>query len=318
MTETSVDLINKSTQRLTLNSIETHFLLAPNNTNNDAALKLKRSFFGDIWDASAKAKTIKSPTQYSVDFVFGKFDLNRLVLLTRNGETFTVQLFGDKVAKAEVFQDKESEGHILRVIFPSNNSTFYEKICSYETQLEGVVLLVGPIRLLQFYQSETSSSPPEPPESLVGLYNKSDCPRIFIQASTDYFSGLNMAQVVYTLLDTQSNQKLSKFSNFPNFTLVARGKGCTLIEKIIWAVDNDIISNVEYYQYLARMTLYGTLRLFLWKLITGIWDIKILLRENTKKFFSALLESRFACFIEVFTSTEIRGFDKAFLKTLKK
>ena len=255
MAETSVDLINLIPQRLIVDDFQTNFELALNKNDNDNdALKLKRSFFDGIWDASAKARKIESPIQYSVVFAFGVFALDRAVMLVRDGKNFTVEPLSGNLAKGEVFQGEKS-GHILRVTFLENNSTYNIIIHSYETQHKGVILIIGPILLRQFYQSETSSGFSE---SLVGSSNKSDCPRIFIQATTDYFSGLNMAQVVYTLLDTQSNQKLSKFSNYP--TLVERGKGCTFIEKIIWTVDNHIISKVEYYQYLARMTLYGTLQ----------------------------------------------------------
>ena len=61
------------------------------------------------------------------------------------------------------------------------------------------------------------------------------------------------------------------------------------------------------------MATYGLLRYILWKQITGVFNVKILLQKNTAIFFRKLAKSKYNYFINVFMLPIIAGYDKAYL-----
>ncbi len=165
------------------------------------------------------------------------------------------------------------------------------------------------------------------------------CPMIFIEGITDWFYGENLAQVLFRVFEEHSSDQsdcnkrifgckidgnklllrrkdchfsggnlvMEEFLNYPDLTVVVRGKACTLVEKA-----REFSTTQTLPEIFGGIILYGMLRYFLWKLMKGLWDIDILLQRNTKKFFSALDKSKYACFNEAFNQPEIEGFDKYF------
>ncbi len=162
------------------------------------------------------------------------------------------------------------------------------------------------------------------------------CPRIFIAAQTDYFGGGNLSQVVFRVLNNDG--VISEYTRYPPLTPVVKGNECTLIDKAENLSNKDNISAIHKrtlfadqmgVTHLIRRTLfadqmgvthlifsgiilYGMLRLFLWFLVEDKWDIKILLRRNTTKFFSSVGKSPYRCVLEAFTDPSIKGFDRFF------
>ncbi len=185
MADIKVEIINKLLKRINTEETTIFQLIAPSNS----ALDVKKSWFGDTFDVSAEANEIKSATDYSIGLIFGNPKSDRTATVVRNGKDITVTVDGITLTSGEVLPNNNSLGCIIRVMYADNKSIYDIIILSQTTILGDTLIGMGPIKLLQFYQSEIASSPSE---SLIGLSNKSDCPMIFIQATTDYFSGLNI------------------------------------------------------------------------------------------------------------------------------
>jgi hypothetical protein len=143
-------------------------------------------------------------------------------------------------------------------------------------------------------------------------YQSNEYPQIKIYGEMDYFTGMNSAQSVFFVQDSK-NDSVLYYNQYPNINSVAKGEGCTLIDKVNWMVDN-YYNDEMYIHYLQSMYLYGLLRYILWKRISGNFDIDILLRKNSRKFFQSLANSKYASFIEAFNSPELKGYDKAYIR----
>ncbi len=138
--------------------------------------------------------------------------------------------------------------------------------------------------------------------------NKANSTRINIRAATDFFTGANLDQVLFGLLE---DQKVTKYLQYPNLVKVVKGTECTLAGKSIFLADKE---GSNLWKLFSGIILYGMLRYFLWFLITNNWDLNILLRRNTVDFFKALSNSQYSEFIEAFLDPAIRGFGKYFKK----
>ncbi len=138
--------------------------------------------------------------------------------------------------------------------------------------------------------------------------NKDNSTRIDIRAVTDFFTGSNLDQVLFGLLE---DQKVTKYLQYPNLVKVVKGTECTLAGKSIFLADKE---GSNLWKLFSGIILYGMLRFFLWFLITNNWDLNILLRRNTVDFFKALSNSQYSEFIEAFLDPAIRGFGKYFKK----
>jgi len=175
--------------------------------------------------------------------------------------------------------------------------------------------------------------------------------QILLRADTDYYGGENLSQSVMIIEDTiphfsseilascslphrkilctdniikiNSTKYQSSYTRYPNLTSVVIDmrscknslqeefcNACTLVEKCI------DISSTEVYKgpldILYGLVLYGLLRYFLGFLMYGCFNINILLRKYTVKFFDDLAVSRYSEFINAFNDPLINGFDKYF------
>ena len=84
---------------------------------------------------------------------------------------------------------------------------------------------------------------------------------------------------------------------------VLAGTGQTAIEKCknLYLNDSVIQSQVEFYEFFHdKLTLYAMAKYILFRLLTGKFNIKYLLRKYDEKFFKDLASSRFRRFKEVF------------------
>jgi len=191
--------------------------------------------------------------------------------------------------------------------------------------------------------------------------NNSDI-EILIRATTDYFTGDNLAQSVFTIQDimphkrcectdniveinsdklidkprgvsiyqtslensstlpttkihhgplTRTTMYQTSYSRYPDLTPVVIGDECTLASKII-TIRATSFPELNGYEVLAKLVLYAMLRYFLGFLLYGKFDINILLRRYTQKFFDDLAESRYSGFIEAFTTDLLAGMDVYF------
>lgn len=150
-------------------------------------------------------------------------------------------------------------------------------------------------------------------------------PIIKIQGQTNIL-GDDLAEMVFTIFDAftyYNRRKLDLHSLYINRFIksqlkqttfkkccddislfrVLEGTGQTAIEKCknLYLNDSVIESQVEFYEFFHdKLTLYAMAKYILFRLLTGKFNIKFLLRKYDKKFFKDLASSRFWRFKEVF------------------
>lgn len=123
------------------------------------------------------------------------------------------------------------------------------------------------------------------------------CPVLSVYSSIDVLGGGNVAQTVCI-----EGDKI--WIRHPKVALVVRpNKRCMNF------MSKAVYNNIRYTELLA----YSCIRYFLWYLIARKWDVCILLRRNTRKFFAALSRSQYACWDEFFNLPKYKGFDKYYL-----
>lgn len=138
-----------------------------------------------------------------------------------------------------------------------------------------------------------------------------NCGKIFIAQSTNVYGGYNVAQVLFSY-QSPDGKLTENYSRYPKMTEVLRGRtdeNCTFIDIIASQTTNETFTAT-----VGGVILYGTLRYFLWFLMTGKWTTSILLQCNTKMFFHKLRNSKFACFEPAFETPQVMGMGKYFLK----
>lgn len=126
------------------------------------------------------------------------------------------------------------------------------------------------------------------------------CSRIQLFSNLDPMYGSNLTSAVFRsmFLDGTKHESMRR----PELTQVVSGKGCTLQDKVQYLNTN-----------IKGLVTYGLLRYYLWYLITGSWDICILLQLNTGKFFHKLERSEYRCWSTAFEDPRIRGYDKYYI-----
>jgi hypothetical protein len=132
--------------------------------------------------------------------------------------------------------------------------------------------------------------------SRLSLDSSQEIPLIKVKATTDTYFGSDLAQVVYTILDSKkhslvvkpyNNLYISYISKYiPNFNSVLVGDGCTLTDKVQEVANSS-------YSVLKDIVGYGTLRYLLVWLVFGVWDVRWLLNRYNPIFYKGLLESRY-------------------------
>lgn len=143
------------------------------------------------------------------------------------------------------------------------------------------------------------------------------CPLINAYAQLNYTNS-NLSQCLFLVQDLPPDGPVQVYSEYPNFTIVTKGKGCTFLDRIAFqtAIYNQNFIEADQLiplQYMGYMLAYGLLRYILWHQIKGVFDLSILLGKNTQKFMEALAGSRYACFIQAFENSTLTGWDRAFL-----
>lgn len=121
--------------------------------------------------------------------------------------------------------------------------------------------------------------------------------RIFMLYATEPIFGQNITQALFRSSTGECRRR-------PRLTSVVSGKACTLLGKYLTPeLKSASPSSLE---------TYGLLRYFLWFLITGRWNISILLQRNTLEFFAALRNSPYRIWLNTFNDPKYKGYAKYF------
>lgn len=214
------------------------------------------------------------------------------------------QTASDNVFTIEVFGNVQLEGGSTVVTYPristSWSNSFTLKIpvvnnllmqCSLQTNVRSGTPLYRISSRVFLTNPNFSASQGNIPT----LLNTVECPRLLAYGTTDILTGDNFAMAV---LMTPS----SIYIRYPCLTRVTARKGCTLIEKL---ADTQVDMN----DFLR----YALLRYFLWFLVNGTWSVSVLKRRNTRKFFSSLISSTYACWVEYFKEQGLMKYDQYFI-----
>lgn len=101
----------------------------------------------------------------------------------------------------------------------------------------------------------------------------------------------------------------------PFIAKVVRGEGCTLRQKALSIYPGQQESGITFDIFYSRLIAYASLKLALFRVLTGKFNIKYLLRKYNKAFLQKLSTSRFCSFANIFLNCEsdIYGYDQYFL-----
>lgn len=236
---------------------------------------------------------VKSLGDIPVDITFN------YMLTDREGRTLKVPKLGPvsqpKITKdSKVFALTSYNQETKRILFKVIFITPINALLVISPTIEGIFEVIN-FKLTQGVTTSTLVYP-------VPVFNYSPkqvsslIPLIKVKATTDAFFGSDLAQVVYTILDTKRHSQISKKSGglflscvslyIPSFDNVLITDECSLTDKIQKTASSS-------YSVLETVVGYGTLRYFLAWLIFGVWNVDWLLNRYDPVFYKALLESRY-------------------------
>lgn len=161
---------------------------------------------------------------------------------------------------------------------------------TYAVATKDVVSLVD-ISMTFINSRQISTRPVQP----TLLSSSSVDTRIFILAVMETIFGQNLSLALF-------RSARGEWLHRPRFTSVVRGKECTLVGKYATQELRGAVPTL--------LEEYGLLRYFLWFILTGAWDITILLQSRTKEFFLALRNSSYR--IWLLTFKKYRGYELYF------
>lgn len=161
---------------------------------------------------------------------------------------------------------------------------------------------------------------------LLSIYNgptwNINAPQIEITATTEPYLGANLSEVVYQVVEVYTKCKpcgaqssktvFLENSNYPKLNEVLQGTG-SLMQRV-QQISSTITPYISQFDFLRNIVAYAMLRYYLWKLITGCFDLTILYSNNTAKFFKELACSKYRDFLQVFNETQIKGYSVYFIK----
>jgi len=127
---------------------------------------------------------------------------------------------------------------------------------------------------------------------------------------SSYSRYFNLTPLVASVMTRDSSQEEFGLRSCKNSLQEEFCDTCTLTEKCMDIASTEV--NKGPLDILYGLILYGLLRCFLGFLMYGYFNINILLRKYTVKFFDDLARSRYNEFINAFNDPLINGFDKYF------
>lgn len=234
-------------------------------------------------------------------------------------QTQDVNLFWNPVG--DIDQQPVNQGFTLEVTYTIPN-------VQYSINLENITLDVDPVVTVTVTQNAITFINAEELLNLRVVYSGDDwedVPLVNILSTTEFYYGRNLGQVGYDLLksmdcclskngDVKYNNDITQQSNYPKLTKVVAGKGHTLIEKVFY-LGSKYQPTMLKIAFLSLLVTYAMLRYYLWKLITGCFDITILYRDRSEEFVNGLKATVYRQYKQVFLETAIKGFGNYFLYT---
>ncbi len=164
----------------------------------------------------------------------------------------------------------------------------------------------------------------------LNLSRHNDNPQIIINAQTT-LNGSDIGDAVFTIYDEfeyyndiipnnkcppqpSQNIKQTIFRECcPYMVSVVRGQGQTLLEKLEYLFNKDIVAEPNIYVFYENIALYGMAKYILSRLLFGKFNINYLLGKYNDKFLKKLSASRFCKFMAFFESEPYNHYNSYFL-----